>query len=80
MVPRVDGDYLPDHPANLVRDGRYNKVDVISGVCRDEGAFFGLGKWGGGGGGERGGVETEGEERRGGEGSKCWEEGKRIGG
>lgn len=46
MVPRVDGDYLPDHPANLVREGRYNKVDVISGVCRDEGAFFGLGKWG----------------------------------
>ncbi|XP_050720768.1 cholinesterase 1-like [Eriocheir sinensis] len=43
MVPRVDGDYLPDYPANLVREGRYNKVDVISGVCRDEGAFFGLG-------------------------------------
>ncbi|XP_050720761.1 acetylcholinesterase-like isoform X6 [Eriocheir sinensis] len=42
MAPRVDGDYLPDNPANLVRDGRYNKVDVISGVCRDEGAYFGL--------------------------------------
>ncbi|XP_050720758.1 juvenile hormone esterase-like isoform X3 [Eriocheir sinensis] len=42
MAPRVDGDYLPDHPANLMREGRYNKVDVISGMCRDEGANFGL--------------------------------------
>lgn len=60
----MDGDYLPDHPANLVREGRYNKVDVISGVCRDEGAFFGLGKWGGAGRGKRRGGDGRGGEKR----------------
>ncbi|KAK8392786.1 hypothetical protein O3P69_014903 [Scylla paramamosain] len=37
MVPRVDGDYFPAHPATLMREGRYHKVDVISGVCQHEG-------------------------------------------
>nr|XP_027216595.1 cholinesterase 1-like [Penaeus vannamei]XP_027216596.1 cholinesterase 1-like [Penaeus vannamei] len=39
LTPRVDGEFLPAHPATLVREGRYNRVDVLSGVTRDEGAF-----------------------------------------
>ncbi|XP_047488696.1 uncharacterized protein LOC125039021 [Penaeus chinensis] len=39
LTPRVDGEFLPDHPATLVREGRYNRVDVLSGVTRDEGAL-----------------------------------------
>ncbi|XP_063602968.1 juvenile hormone esterase-like [Penaeus indicus] len=39
MVPRVDGDFLPAHPAVLVREGRYNRVDVMAGTTRDEGAL-----------------------------------------
>lgn len=35
----MDGEFLPAHPATLVREGRYNRVDVLSGVTRDEGAF-----------------------------------------
>ncbi|XP_068238247.1 venom carboxylesterase-6-like isoform X2 [Palaemon carinicauda] len=40
--PRVDGDYLPDHPVRLIREGRYNKVNLITGVTADEGAIFSL--------------------------------------
>ncbi|ROT85548.1 JHE-like carboxylesterase 1 [Penaeus vannamei] len=36
LTPRVDGEFLPAHPATLVREGRYNRVDVLSGVTRDE--------------------------------------------
>lgn len=36
MVPRVDGVYLPEHPAILIREGRYNKVDIMSGLCAHE--------------------------------------------
>ncbi|XP_068237831.1 venom carboxylesterase-6-like [Palaemon carinicauda] len=39
MVPRVDGHYLPDHPAVLLRDGNYNKVNLISGYTQHEGAL-----------------------------------------
>nr|XP_027227009.1 cholinesterase 1-like isoform X1 [Penaeus vannamei] len=39
MGPRVDGEFLPDHPATLVREGRYNRVDIIAGKTRDEGAL-----------------------------------------
>ncbi|ROT74375.1 JHE-like carboxylesterase 1 [Penaeus vannamei] len=39
MLPRVDGLFLPDHPATLLREGRYNKVDIISGVTRNEGTI-----------------------------------------
>ncbi|XP_047488287.1 juvenile hormone esterase-like isoform X2 [Penaeus chinensis] len=42
MLPRVDGQFLPDYPANLLRKGWYNKVDMISGVTQDEGAVIGL--------------------------------------
>ncbi|KAK4302953.1 hypothetical protein Pmani_024981 [Petrolisthes manimaculis] len=38
MSPRIDGEYLPAHPALLVREGRYNKVDIMSGLCAHEGA------------------------------------------
>ncbi|XP_042209759.1 venom carboxylesterase-6-like isoform X1 [Homarus americanus] len=40
FLPRVDGDILPDHPANLLRSGRYNKVDLISGITQHEGSFY----------------------------------------
>ncbi|XP_042869256.1 acylcarnitine hydrolase-like [Penaeus japonicus] len=39
MVPRVDGEFVPDHPAVLLREGRFNKVDIISGVTQHEGAL-----------------------------------------
>ncbi|XP_027207995.1 juvenile hormone esterase isoform X2 [Penaeus vannamei] len=38
-VPRVDGDFLPDHPARLMRDGDFNQVDLMAGVTREDGAF-----------------------------------------
>ncbi|XP_037804945.1 cholinesterase 1-like [Penaeus monodon] len=37
MTPSVDGEFLPDHPATLLREGRYNKVDVMTGVTKHEG-------------------------------------------
>ncbi|XP_071547573.1 venom carboxylesterase-6-like [Panulirus ornatus] len=40
MVPRVDGEFLPDHPAAILRDGVYNKVDIISGTNLHEGAHI----------------------------------------
>lgn len=44
MVPRVDGHFLPDHPATLLKSGRYHKhVDIISGVTRDDGGIFSIG-------------------------------------
>ncbi|KAK7016405.1 Carboxylesterase 5A, partial [Halocaridina rubra] len=42
MTPRVDGDFLPDHPAHLLKQGTYNKVDVISGITEHEGAIVAL--------------------------------------
>ncbi|XP_037784824.1 esterase FE4-like isoform X2 [Penaeus monodon] len=39
MTPRVDGDFLPDEPATLMRQGRYNRVDLMAGVTRDEGGM-----------------------------------------
>ncbi|KAK3885550.1 hypothetical protein Pcinc_010291 [Petrolisthes cinctipes] len=38
-IPRVDGDFLLDHPAKLLRSGNFNHVDVISGITKDEGLF-----------------------------------------
>ncbi|XP_042861580.1 putative inactive carboxylesterase 4 [Penaeus japonicus] len=40
MFPRVDGDFIPDDPEVLLREGKYADVDVISGTTADEGAFF----------------------------------------
>ena len=42
MSPWADGHYLPDHPAQLVLEGRHAKVDIISGINRDDGAIFAL--------------------------------------
>lgn len=38
-VPRVDGDYLPDHPAVLMKAGNYNKVDLIAGFNQHDGSI-----------------------------------------
>lgn len=46
MVPRVDGEYIPAHPARLLREGQYNKVELMSGICANEGASMVLGKEG----------------------------------
>nr|XP_053655595.1 LOW QUALITY PROTEIN: juvenile hormone esterase-like [Cherax quadricarinatus] len=39
MTPRVDWDFLPDYPEVLLKSRRYNRVDIISGVTKDEGAL-----------------------------------------
>ncbi|XP_063592301.1 juvenile hormone esterase-like [Penaeus indicus] len=39
FVPRVDGDFLPDDPNVLLREGRHQHVDLISGVTAHEGAL-----------------------------------------
>ncbi|XP_068236087.1 juvenile hormone esterase-like [Palaemon carinicauda] len=41
-APRIDGDFIPDHPLRLLKEGRYNKVNVISGITANEGALFTL--------------------------------------
>ncbi|XP_042894424.1 juvenile hormone esterase-like [Penaeus japonicus] len=38
-TPRIDGDFLPDHPARLMRDGKFNRANVMSGITRDDGAI-----------------------------------------
>ncbi|XP_042893909.1 cholinesterase 2-like, partial [Penaeus japonicus] len=40
FAPRVDGAFLPDHPAVLLQEGRFNAVDLISGTTEQEGASF----------------------------------------
>ncbi|OCH90540.1 alpha/beta-hydrolase [Obba rivulosa] len=40
--PRVDGDFLPDMPMELVRKGNVANVPIINGDCEDEGTIFGL--------------------------------------
>ncbi|XP_050727496.1 esterase E4-like [Eriocheir sinensis] len=42
FTPWVDGEYLPEHPAQLVLEGRHAQVDIMAGSTRDEGAFFTL--------------------------------------
>lgn len=39
-MPVIDGDFLPDAPAALLRSGNFNRVPLISGTNRDEGDFF----------------------------------------
>ncbi|XP_047475843.1 cholinesterase 2-like isoform X2 [Penaeus chinensis] len=39
-LPRNDGDFLPDDPARLMRDGEFHHVNVMSGITRDEGALI----------------------------------------
>ena len=40
MAPSVDGEFLPEEPAVLLREGRYNMVDVMAGVVEHEGEMF----------------------------------------
>nr|XP_053646150.1 uncharacterized protein LOC128698080 isoform X2 [Cherax quadricarinatus] len=40
LGPRVDGDFLPDDPEVLARDGRHKKVDIISGIMSHDGGSF----------------------------------------
>ncbi|XP_037804592.1 carboxylesterase 1E-like [Penaeus monodon] len=39
MTPRVDGNFLPAHPAHLLKEGLFNRVSLISGVNQQEGAL-----------------------------------------
>ncbi|XP_064097361.1 neuroligin-4, X-linked-like [Macrobrachium nipponense] len=36
MVPRVDGDYIPAQPARLLKEGKYQRVNIMAGVCQNE--------------------------------------------
>ncbi|XP_045128051.1 esterase FE4-like isoform X2 [Portunus trituberculatus] len=40
--PSIDGSFLPDHPVVLLKQGRYNKVDVISGNTKDDANGVGI--------------------------------------
>lgn len=41
--PTIDGSFLPDHPATLIKEGRYNKVDMIIGNTKDDANAAGFG-------------------------------------
>jgi carboxylesterase type B len=40
FIPVVDGDFLPDVPSKLFRQGRYAKVSMIAGWTQDDGTLF----------------------------------------
>ncbi|KAB7507264.1 Carboxylesterase 1E [Armadillidium nasatum] len=40
VLPRIDGDFLPDHPETLLKQKRYSKVDMIMGVTKDDGSII----------------------------------------
>lgn len=42
LGPRVDGQFLPADPDYLMKEGRHKRVDLISGITRDDGAIFTL--------------------------------------
>ncbi|XP_068202509.1 venom carboxylesterase-6-like [Palaemon carinicauda] len=42
LVPCIDGDYLPDHPAQLLKSGRFHKVDIMTGITANENVFRAL--------------------------------------
>ncbi|XP_047472574.1 esterase E4-like isoform X1 [Penaeus chinensis] len=46
MGPRVDGDFLPDEPEVLLKEGRHKKVDLISGITAHDGGLFAFGLYG----------------------------------
>ncbi|KAB7498902.1 Venom carboxylesterase-6 [Armadillidium nasatum] len=39
VLPRVDGEFIDEAPEILMRKGKYNKVDIIQGITRDEGGL-----------------------------------------
>ena len=36
----IDGNFMPVHPGEALKSGRFNKVTLINGTTRDEGRFF----------------------------------------
>ncbi|XP_027220673.2 juvenile hormone esterase [Penaeus vannamei] len=42
LGPRVDGSFLPHDPEKLLKESRHKKIDIISGITKDEGAIFAL--------------------------------------
>lgn len=38
-LPRVDGDYLPQQPAEVLKKGEYNRVSLMAGINQDEGSI-----------------------------------------
>ncbi|XP_047480846.1 juvenile hormone esterase-like [Penaeus chinensis] len=42
LGPRVDGSFLPHEPEKLLKESRHKKIDIITGITRDEGAIFAL--------------------------------------
>ncbi|XP_066988732.1 juvenile hormone esterase-like [Macrobrachium rosenbergii] len=41
-VPRIDGDFIPNHPLILLNEGSYNKVNIMSGITANEGGLLTL--------------------------------------
>ena len=39
-VPVVDGEYLKEHPAKLISEGKHQKVDLMAGITSHEGNFL----------------------------------------
>ncbi|XP_064080917.1 bile salt-activated lipase-like isoform X2 [Macrobrachium nipponense] len=42
MVPRVDGEYIPDNPATLLKQNLTNKANLITGINAHDGAITSL--------------------------------------
>ncbi|XP_042892944.1 juvenile hormone esterase-like [Penaeus japonicus] len=42
LGPRVDGSFLPHDPEKLLKESRHKKIDIITGVTKDEGALLTL--------------------------------------
>ncbi|KAK7068043.1 Carboxylesterase 5A [Halocaridina rubra] len=42
MKPRIDGSYLENHPAYLLKNNYYRQVNMLSGNTKDEGADYAL--------------------------------------
>ncbi|KAB7496328.1 Acetylcholinesterase [Armadillidium nasatum] len=40
FTPRVDGNFIPDKPEVLLKNGNYTKVETMIGNTRDEGAYI----------------------------------------
>ncbi|KAB7496323.1 Acetylcholinesterase [Armadillidium nasatum] len=38
-LPRVDGEFITEPPELLMRKRKYNKVDIIAGITKDEGGY-----------------------------------------
>ncbi|RXG50781.1 hypothetical protein Avbf_08639, partial [Armadillidium vulgare] len=39
VLPRVDGEFIDESPEILMRKRKYNKVDIIQGITKDEGGM-----------------------------------------